>query len=104
MNRYKLSRQAVSDLEEIADYIARDNPQAAIRVIDAVHETLTLLAGNPEMGAARDDLRSNLRVFPARKPAQRYVIAYHPTAHGIEVNSVIHSARDWIGLLGRGPR
>lgn len=104
MSRYKLSRQAVTDLEEIADYIAKDNPTAAVRVLDALHETLSVLGRNPDIGSLRDDLRPNLRIFPGRKPAQNYIIFYYPTKHGIEVNSVIHSSRDWIGLFERGNR
>jgi toxin ParE1/3/4 len=41
---------AIADLDGIWDYIARDNPAAADRVLDQLNERFVLLADNPEIG------------------------------------------------------
>lgn len=38
------------DLPEISAHIARDNPDAAERVLDAVETMFTQIAGQPECG------------------------------------------------------
>ena len=104
MNTYRLSHQAVSDLEEIRNYIAKQRPAAAERVLDGLHEGFQLLAENPLMGALREDLRPNLRVFPGRGAARNFVIFYYPAADGIEVSTVIHGARDYPSLFAAWER
>jgi len=101
MSHYRLSRQADQDLDEIAEYIARESPDAAWRVLEGLHDTLVLLSKNPDLGRLRDDLRPNLRLFPA---AQNYVICYYPLRDGIEVATIIHGRRDWAGLFERKER
>ena len=96
MSGYRLARQADADLDEIADFIADENPRAAVRQIEMLHQKFTLLARNPLMGQSCEHLRPNLRCFAAG----RYVIFYVPCARGIEVERVIHGARD-IGALFR---
>ncbi|MEZ6054851.1 MAG: hypothetical protein R3C02_26355 [Planctomycetaceae bacterium] len=54
---------------------------------------LLLLARIPTW-ARQDDLRPNLRLFPA---AQNYVICYYPLKDGIEIATIIHGRRDWAG-------
>ncbi|MEZ6059361.1 MAG: type II toxin-antitoxin system RelE/ParE family toxin [Planctomycetaceae bacterium] len=104
MSRYRLSRQADDDLEAIADWIARQNPAAADKVLDALLGSIRNLARNHGSGSLRDDLRPGLRIFPAKRPAQNYVICYYEIPDGIEVSTVLHSRRDWIGLFERGNR
>lgn len=52
----------------------------------------------------REDLRHGLRVFPAKRPAHHYVIFYYAIPQGIEVVTVLHGHRDWIGLFEQGER
>ena len=41
---------AIADLDGIWDYIARDNPAAADRMLDELNERFVLLSKNPEIG------------------------------------------------------
>jgi toxin ParE1/3/4 len=59
------------------------------------------LAEHPETGTLREDLRPNLRVFSPRKPAHNYLVFFYPIDDGIEVNTVVHGARDYPSLLGQ---
>lgn len=63
MSRYRLSRQADADLDDIADYVAAETPRAALRILDTLRETFRILAVSPEIGTLRDDLMPNLRIF-----------------------------------------
>ena len=49
----RLTPQADADLNESAEYIARDNPQAAVRFLDAVENDTQKLRLQPDLGSLR---------------------------------------------------
>ncbi len=102
MSRYRLSRQAVTDLDEIWDYIGieKNRPTAAKRVIAQLYATFAKLADHPELGMRRDDLREHVRMFCPRKPARNYAVFFQSMPDGIEVITIIHAARDFPQLFG----
>ena len=102
--RYRLSHQALADLEEIADHLGDQNASAADRVLEELLRTFQSLAANPELGTRREDLYSGIRLFVPPKPAGNYAVFYYPVSDGVEVSDVIHAARDWVGLFSRGER
>lgn len=104
MIRYRLSRQADEDLDAIADYLGGRSPEAALRVLEALHETFTTLGESPHLGTLRNDLRPALRVFRCKKPADSYLVFYFPLADGVEISTVIHASRDYLGMFARGQR
>lgn len=104
MGRYRLSNQANVDLNAIAEYLGQRSPVNAERVLDALLDAFQLLAASPLLGALREDLRPDLRVFSGKKPAAQYLIFYYPRSDGIEVSTVIHGARDYLGMFQRGER
>ncbi len=97
MSRYRLAEQDKLDLAQIWDYIGvvRGYPGAAHRQLEMLYEKFTLLARRPLMGQSCDNLRPGLRAFSAGA----YVIFYVPIEGGIEVERVIHGARDISSLL-----
>jgi plasmid stabilization system protein ParE len=95
MSTYRLSIFTERALDEIAETISIDNPPAALRVIDALKATFQFLADCPAVGHARDDLCPTLRVFPARRPAHRYVVLFRSVRNGVDIAAVYHGARDW---------
>ncbi len=61
--RVRYTSRARSDLDEIYSYIAKDNPQAARRVEDAILATIKFVAARPYLGiknARSAELRSRL--------------------------------------------
>ena len=56
MSGYAFHPDAFGDLDEIWEYIAQDNIDAADRVLADIHSTLNLLAGSPQIGHRRPDL------------------------------------------------
>lgn len=84
-----VTEQALRDLEEIHDYIARDKPLAAKKFIAILERKFRTLAAFPELGAACDQVGSGLRVHSADK----YLIIYEPLSDGIRVVKVVHGRR-----------
>ena len=89
---------AEADVFEIWDYIADDSMEAADRWVDQLDEKFHLIATQPMMGRARDELEPGLRSFPFG----RYIIFYVPTSSGIDVVRVLHGARDIDAVFGEG--
>ena len=81
---------AETDILEIWDYIADDSLTAADRWVDHLDEQFRMLATQPMMGRARDELAPGVRSFPFG----RYVVFYVPLTNGIDVVRVLHGARD----------
>ena len=105
MSRYRLSRQADADLDDIARYVAVDNPRAAVGIIEALEEAFRILANTPEIGSLRDDLMPSLRMYSPRRPASNYIIFYYMLpGRQIEISDVIHASRDWATLFQSGQR
>jgi toxin ParE1/3/4 len=90
MARYKISRQAEKNLQDIYRYIYARNPSAADKLHGLFRQKFSMLAANPLMGEKRDDLEENLRIFTAGN----YIILYRTVEIGIEIAQVVHSARD----------
>jgi plasmid stabilization system protein ParE len=63
-------------LGEIRDYIAKDNPAAARRVIERLRAQARQLAATPGIGRSRQELRPELFSFPVG----RHLLFYRPTA------------------------
>ena len=78
------------DLYEIWEYVALENEDQATRLIDRFEQTFSLLAENPMMGRARNELAEAMRSFAVGS----YLIFYRPLEQGIEVARVLHGSRD----------
>jgi toxin ParE1/3/4 len=90
MSRLQFTPRAIKDLEEIEDYISKDNPDAALRLVRKIRTKCSLLSRQPGTGRNRSELRPELRGFPVGN----YLIFYQPSREGIEVIRILHGARD----------
>ena len=92
MSGYTLHPEAFADLDEIWEYIAQHNVDAADRVLADIHSTLTALAASPQIGYRRPDLTTRpLRFHIAR---HEYLIVYAPDDKPLWVVAVIHGHRN----------
>lgn len=96
MARLTITAHARTDLREIHSYIAKDNPEAARRLIERLRAKARALAETPGMGRSRGDLRPELFSFPVG----RHVLFYRPQPGGIVLVRVLHGARDLPALFG----
>lgn len=92
MTAYAFHPDAVADLDEIWEYVAADNIDAADRVLADIHSTLTTLATSPQIGHRRPDLTARPLRFQVVRDA--YLIAYAPDAKPLWVVAVIHGRRN----------
>lgn len=94
--RYRLTPGAEADLADIGDYVAQDNPPAALQLIGRIEKACALLGENPQLGPARPELAPEARSWVVG----RYLILYRPIAAGAEIVRIVHGARDLPRLLG----
>ena len=91
MNEYAFHPEAFADLDEIWEFIAKDNIDAADRVIADVFETIRSLVPFPQGGHRRPDLTTRplrlTRVYD-------YLIAYAPEENRVWVIAVLHGNRN----------
>lgn len=91
MTQVLYSPEARADVYAIATYIADEaDLLAADRFLDQIDEIAHLIASQPEMGRARDELLARLRSFPVGA----FVLFYRPLKSGIEVVRVLRGSRD----------
>jgi toxin ParE1/3/4 len=95
MSGFRLSSIAESDIASIAEYIAADNLNAAIRTIDRFTEAFELLATQPSLGEICRGRLQRVRRFSVGS----YLIFYRMSDNEILIARVLHGARDWEGLI-----
>jgi toxin ParE1/3/4 len=85
------SPTAVSDLQSIRDYIARDNPSAARKVAERIRESVNRLIDFPLSGRAG-------RVPGTRElviPGTSYIAAYRTHGDEVQIAAVLHGRQRW---------
>ncbi len=85
--KLRYERGALYDLDEIFSYIARDNPEAAARLVARIEQTAARIAETPYMGEATRKL--GFRRFPVGN----YLIVYEVAADEVIIHYVRHGAR-----------
>ncbi|MFN9838393.1 MAG: type II toxin-antitoxin system RelE/ParE family toxin [Pseudanabaena sp.] len=90
MNRFKISRQADRDLEDMWVYLAQNDSLAADLLLAKVLDKFPMLAQFPEMGRSRKELAEELRSFPVNP----YIIFYKRMETYIEIVRILHQSRD----------
>ena len=90
MRALRLSPRAASDLQEIGDYIARDNPARAASFVDELHDACRRIVDSPEAYPLRTDIAPGVRtaIFGY------YLILFRISAEEVRVERVLHGARD----------
>jgi toxin ParE1/3/4 len=91
VSRYVLSVAAELDLNQIWDFIAEDNINAADRWIETLFDALATLALNPGIGHKREDL-TNLPIH--FWPVGAYLIPYRVKDKRVEILAITQGARD----------
>lgn len=89
--KLRYTPRARSDLAEIHDYIAQDNPQAARRVIQIIRKAAEALAQNPLVGKT-GRVAGTRELSVGRFP---FMLAYRVDVDEVQILSVIHTARMW---------
>jgi len=92
MRRYRFTRGASRELNEILAYIAEDNPSAARRVRERIFDACENLADQPGMGHRRPDITAKeVRFWNVRG---RFLIVYRDTSRPIQIIRIFRAGRD----------
>lgn len=82
---------AENDLIEILEFIADDNPAAALRTIERIESLALHLIDSPLSG--RTGSVPGTRELPV--PGLPFILIYRVRTAGVEVLRVLHGARQW---------
>jgi toxin ParE1/3/4 len=100
--RYVLRPKAHQDLDDQSYYLAMEaSPEIGHRFLVAAHETLALLATQPEMGwpfRLKRPALAELRAFRVRG-FERMLVLYLPRADGVDVLRVVYGSRNLEALF-----
>lgn len=98
MSGYVLSTDADLDLDDIWEYIARDNIEAADHWIAKLFDAFEALGQNPKMGHPRADLTQYPVLF---WPVGAYIVIYRAERRLVEIVAVTQGSRDIPAFLHR---
>ena len=93
---YRLTKRAEADVEAIADFIAADSVDVAVKVLLALEDAFVLLASEPGIGHAREDLTDRALKFWS---VYSYLVVYDPVGDPLTIVAVLHGARDVAQIL-----
>ena len=86
----KWLKLALNDLDEIAEFIKKDNPQAAEKIVKMLWQKVNILKDHPEIGRpgrVKETRELILNEIP-------FIIPYRIKIN-IEILRVLHSSRNW---------
>ena len=89
------SRKAEQDLEDIADYIAADDPRRAASFVRELRERCFALGTLPASARPFPGLVPDGHIFPYRN----YVILYRNLSRHVSIERVLHGAREILALI-----
>lgn len=89
MSGCRLRPRAAQDLEEIADFIAQDNPARALSFIEELIAVCARIGELPQTYPRRADLAKGLR----QAVHGRYLILFTADDSGVVIERIVHGAR-----------
>jgi toxin ParE1/3/4 len=90
------TRPALRALEAIGEYIARENPAAATRIVERILDHVDGLGVHPHLGRPGRITDTCELVVPGTP----FVVPYRVRDERVEVLSVFHGARKWPERFG----
>ena len=87
----KWLRKALLNLDQEAEYIAKDDPQTARLIVQRIYHAVSLLRDNPSLGHPGRLPGTRELVIPKT----RYIVPYRvrPRLQRIEILRVLHASR-----------
>jgi toxin ParE1/3/4 len=87
---------ASNDLDEILNYIEKDRPHTATKVIQSIRSKCQLLVDHPEIGQTYPNFGNEVR----GTPQQRWMIFYRVLPDSVQILRILDGSRDIDILLG----
>ena len=83
------------DLEEIAEYIAQDNPRYEVRMLRLLRARMKEIARQPEIYRLRPEIGAEARLATVGN----YVILFRIRQKVVRVERIVHGSRDLLEML-----
>jgi toxin ParE1/3/4 len=83
--------EAFADLDQIFDYILERNPEAALKVSEAIRHQVGMLADHPQIGRT-GRVRGTRELVITDLP---YIAAYYIKEQEVRILAVLHTSRKW---------
>ena len=83
--------RALLDFNEIVDFVADDNPVAAVDQGDKIEQQITMLLDNIHLGRP-GRVKGTRELVVARTP---YIVAYRLQKQSIQILRILHGSRLW---------
>ena len=83
---------AAEDLENICEWLERDNPEAARRVARTIYDECARLKDFPNLGRASRRMAGRRELTFAPLP---YIVVYLVKPDAVEISRIFHGAQDW---------
>lgn len=101
MSKFILDPCVADELWSIWQFIAKDNPDAATRVMEAAFQTFDIIAATPTIGRPRKFSNSRLKEIRSMQVSHfpNYLVFYRVIAGNVQVLHVYHGAQDLERLL-----
>ena len=84
-------RTAIKNLDDAAEYIARDNPAAASKLVNIISALTKRLAHYPSLGRPGRVPKTRELIVPSTP----YIVVYRIRSTGIDIIRILHGARKW---------
>lgn len=89
--RIRWTKRALRRLDSIGAHIAKDNPEAAARVVSRIVSAVDALADHPASGRA-GRIRNTREMVLADIP---YIVPYRVSDREVEVLTIMHTSQKW---------
>ena len=99
-NKFKILYLEISknDLDQIIEYLLRDNPASALKILDEIDEGISKLSQFPEIGRLPKD--DKLKAFGYRVLiVASYLVFYIIKEDIVEIHRILHGSRDYRYIL-----
>ncbi len=93
--RLELSLHIEGDLDEIADWIAQDNPRRAVSFIQEIREEFRRIGDGPLLYQLRPEIGEDARLAVVG----HYVILFRIAGQVVRIERVIFGGRDLPGVM-----
>ena len=93
----QITEIATKDMETIADYIAKDNKSAAIKILKQFYKSFEKLSAYPNIGIKRPDFTyKNVKFYVVKK---QYLIIYTTIEDTIHILRILATYQDICSML-----
>ena len=89
--KVRWTRLALADLDSVYEYIAPDDPSAALRVMERIERAVSVLSRHPEARRA-GRIGGTRELVVSGTP---FIVPYRLRRDAIQVLAVIHASRKW---------